>query len=87
MGWHTSHCLLVKTGLSVSPCPAYLSNAPEYEPIPGRRYGSTHGHLPRTRHPPIKSTRILDGTLASALVMFGIVLVTVLPGGDYPATA
>ena len=37
--------------------------------------------------PPIKSTRILDGTLASALVMFGIVLVTVLPGGDYPATA
>jgi hypothetical protein len=34
--------------------------------------------------PPIKSTRILVGTLAGGLVMFGIMLFTVLPNGDYP---
>jgi hypothetical protein len=33
---------------------------------------------------PIKSIRVLVGTLAGGLVMFGIVLYSVLPGGDYP---
>ena len=39
---------------------------------------------PTPTTPPIKSTRILVGVLASALVMFGIVLFTILPSGEYP---
>jgi hypothetical protein len=33
---------------------------------------------------PIRSIRVLVGTLAGGLVMFGIVLYSALPGGDYP---
>lgn len=72
------------TSFTVGPPPAYRSNPTEYELIPDRRYRSPMATTPAPVTPPIKSTRILVGTLASALVMFGIVLFTVLPSGDYP---
>ena len=84
MGWHTSHSSLVNTNLTAGPSPSYRSNPTEYEPIPDRRYRSPMSTTPTPATPPIKSTRILVGVLASALVMFGIVLFTILPSGEYP---
>lgn len=91
MGWHTSHCSLVNTDLTASLISAYPSNATECQTIPERRTvlqdGATVSSMTIDAEPvaaPIRPTRILIGALAGGLVIFGIVLYTELPSGDYP---
>ena len=85
MGWHTSHCSLVNTAMAAS---SYLiislPTRPSTKPF---RIGATVPHMtnvPIPVAPPIKSTRILVSVLASALVVFGVVLYSGLPNGNYP---
>jgi hypothetical protein len=83
MGWHTSHCSLVNTDLTVSLQPAYPSNPTAYDSIPG-------GRVPRlvpSRTPAtLKSLRSRVGVGVGGLVTLDIYPDTDLDGVEYPPT-
>jgi len=64
--------------------PAYLPNPADREYIPDRYTVSVMTDLPGPPVPPIRSLRVIVGTLTVSLVMFAVVLFLVLPNGHYP---